>query len=196
MHVPHVLQLIVGVKQPILNHDRYFVFAAWQFQTTFFVIVNQNRARQTVIDLLSGSVMRMRMVNIHAGPIEHFKLVDKGLALVDRVQRMTIDVGWHVQAMPMGNCRFVQFVTQIDANFLAFVETHDRSEVRTGNFSQGVGGTFDQFGEILLNAGLLTWQYSHRRRLTNQVELDIRVEIGGRFFRCHFRHLAHPFHGA
>ena len=61
------------------------------------------------------------MVDVQTRPIEHFKFIHQGLAWIDRVHWVSVHVRRDVQAVPMRNGGFIQFVVQIDSNFLAFM---------------------------------------------------------------------------
>ena len=85
MHVWAVTKLIIAVELFILNHQRNFIFPRRQIQTAFFSVIDDHSSSHPHIKLPSSLMMGVGVVNIHAGTVEHFKLVDEAFALGDSV---------------------------------------------------------------------------------------------------------------
>ena len=62
MHTLHVNQLVLPVKQPILNDNRDFVLAGRQLQGMLLGVVDQHGTRQAVVDLFPRHPVRVRVI--------------------------------------------------------------------------------------------------------------------------------------
>ena len=195
MHAARVNQLVLIVKQPVLNHDRDLVFTCRQSQLLLLGIAHQHRACQALVDLAPGDAVGVWVIKDHARPVTHFELVDEGLSLVQCVHRMPIHQGRHVQAMPVRDRWFVEFVAQMDPYLLPVLEAHQRSQVGPRQHGQRILGAVHQPSDVLLYAGCLPGQDRYRTGPADQFQFHIRLEVGRSPVGCHSGHVAHALHG-
>ena len=191
MHGSAVDQLITPVKTAILDNHRDLVFPTRQTKLGLLVIIDNQTACQTVVDLTGCRLMRMGMINVEAGAIEDLEFVNPCLAIADHMVGMPVHIGGHVQAVPMGDTRLGELVVEIDTNLLPLLQPDDRAQIASGQFCQYSAGTIDQFRRIAIDLRGLAGQYRKIVHLSQQIQFHIRLEVGIGPVRA-----ATHFHGA
>lgn len=111
-----VAQLSLSVELLVLNNQGQISHAQSQIQclgqAALVVVVHQEKARQTVVCLLRGQPVRMRVVPVRAAAVSHREVVPVAATWSDGACRMPVHGGGRVQAVPVDDGRLRQRVVQ------------------------------------------------------------------------------------
>ena len=151
VHGGTVDHLILFVEAAILNDHGEFVFSAGKPQLGLLVIIDDQATRQPVIHLTGRRFMRMRVINVEPGAVQHLEFIDPGLAIADDMVRVPVHVGRHVQPVPMGDTRLGQLVVKMDADFLPLVQADDGAKIAARNFRHRFLRSREQFRRVAVN---------------------------------------------
>ncbi len=180
MHAAPIGELVRLVERAILQDERNLVFARRQAERALFLVLDKDAAGQAAIDLRRRRLMRMRMIEIEAGAIPDLELVDIGLAGLDGGGRMTVHLHRHMQAVPMRDGLFGEFVAQPDAHLLAFRKPNERAEMALRRRRQRMGRPGEQIAGVAPDLRGLARQDGHRVPAADEFEVDVGLEAFAR----------------
>ena len=139
--------------------------------------------------------MRVGVIDVEAGAVQHLEFIDVGLAGVDGVHGMAIHFRRNMQAVPVGHGGFGKLVVEIDANLLAFLHPDDGTQVAAGQVLQGTRRAMFQRGKVLHDPGIGPLQDGNGVQLRDEIDFHVGLEIGIGAFGWPMALCAH-LHGA
>jgi hypothetical protein len=112
-------QTVVFIEGAILDDQGEVVFIARQGQGLLFVVRDDKQACQPTVYLRPGAFVRVGVIPVSTGPVVDLEFINELPAGCDDIAGMAIHIGRHVQAVPVNNALFRQFVVEMNANLLA-----------------------------------------------------------------------------
>ena len=123
--------------------------------------------------------MGMRVVKVGTRTIQHFKFINPSFTFGNCVHWMTIGKMGYMHPMPMGDASVFQFIAEVDAHFLALLQTQHRAEITAGYVGESIGRAFDDRAVIFLHIGQCAGQNANRSRFCHQFKFHVSVKVGG-----------------
>ena len=169
-------QTVVFVKGAILDDQGEVVFIARQGQGLLFVVRDDKQACQPTVYLRPGAFVRVGVIPVSTGPVVDLEFIHELPAGCDDITGMAIHIGWHVQAMPVNNALFREFVVKMNADLLAAAHPDGGPQVAATVFNEMPRIPFEQSPPVSPYRGRPSRQNRAFRHGGLEGQLDIRLE--------------------